>query len=70
MNQWGYTDIHLTCNQPMQGINSIRSNKDFDFVGSPLRKSPLNKTDYDSFEPRDAVRVICSFDFLPHGRTL
>lgn len=54
-DQWGYTDIHHL--QPTDAeINSIRSNKDFDFGGSPLRKSPLNKTDYDSFEPRDAVK--------------
>ncbi|WP_286299000.1 endonuclease I family protein [Vibrio apostichopi] len=54
-DQWGYTDIHHL--QPTDAeINSIRSNKDFDFGGSPLKKSPLNKTDYDSFEPRDAVK--------------
>ncbi|MFD2177870.1 endonuclease I family protein [Veronia pacifica] len=54
-NQWGYTDIHAI--QPTDAqINSLRSNKDFDNGGTPLSKSPQNKTDRDSFEPRDAVK--------------
>ena len=54
-NQWGYTDIHHLQPTDVQ-INSIRSNKAFDFGGKPLTKSPFNKTDNDSFEPRDAVK--------------
>ncbi|MFD2179634.1 endonuclease I family protein [Veronia pacifica] len=54
-NQWGYTDLHHL--QPTDvKINAIRSNKDFDYGGSPISKSPLNKTDWDSFEPRDEVK--------------
>ena len=53
--QWGHTDLHHL--QPADAkINAIRGNKDFDFGGSPLAKSPINKTDGDSFEPRDAVK--------------
>lgn len=54
-NQWGYTDLHHL--QPSDAkINAIRGNKDFDFGGSPVSKSPINKTDSDSFEPRNAIK--------------
>ncbi len=54
-HQWGYTDLHHL--QPADAkINAIRGNKDFDFGGSPVSKSPINKTDGDSFDPRDAVK--------------
>lgn len=37
-------------------INSSRGNKDFDLGGTALAESPENRTDSDSFEPRNAVK--------------
>ncbi|TDO92951.1 endonuclease [Enemella evansiae] len=37
-------------------VNSTRSNKDFDLGGDPLTEAPANRTDADSFEPRDEVK--------------
>ncbi|MCW0469362.1 endonuclease [Vibrio chagasii] len=54
---WGYTDIHHL--QPTDAeINSIRSNEALRLWWSAIGKSPLNKTDYDSFEPRDSEKGI------------
>lgn len=54
-SQWAYTDIHHL--RPADAsINSTRSNKDFDNGGTPLTEAPENKTDSDSFEPRNAVK--------------
>ena len=54
-SQYAYTDIHHL--RPADvSINSSRGNKDFDLGGTALTESPLNKTDSDSFEPRNAVK--------------
>ncbi|WP_233007309.1 endonuclease [Rheinheimera faecalis] len=54
-SQYAYTDIHHL--RPADvSINSSRGNKDFDLGGTALAESPLNKTDSDSFEPRNAVK--------------
>lgn len=37
-------------------MNSSRGNKDFDNGGTALSEAPGNKTDNDSFEPRNAVK--------------
>ncbi len=53
--QYGYTDLHHL--RPADvSINSTRGNKDFDIGGTPLTEAPENKTDTDSFEPRNAVK--------------
>ncbi|MFI7102395.1 endonuclease I family protein [Streptomyces sp. NPDC050161] len=49
------TDIHHL--RPADvSVNSIRGNKDFDKGGSEVEEAPGNRTDDDSFEPRDAVK--------------
>ncbi|MCB5910715.1 endonuclease I family protein [Streptomyces pinistramenti] len=49
------TDIHHL--RPADvSVNSIRGNKDFDNGGSEVEEAPGNRTDDDSFEPRDAVK--------------
>ncbi|MBB5937023.1 endonuclease I family protein [Streptomyces zagrosensis] len=49
------TDIHHL--RPTNvSVNSIRGNKDFDLGGSELGEAPGNRTDKDSFEPRDQVK--------------
>lgn len=54
-SQYGYTDLHHL--RPADvSINSSRGNKDFDVGGTPLTEAPENKTDTDSFEPRNAVK--------------
>lgn len=54
-SQYAHTDIHHL--RPADvSINSTRGNKDFDNGGTALAESPSNKTDADSFEPRDAVK--------------
>jgi len=54
-NQYAYTDIHHL--RPADvSINSTRGNKDFDIGGTALAEAPENKTDSDSFEPRNAVK--------------
>ncbi|EGM79334.1 endonuclease I [Rheinheimera sp. A13L] len=54
-SQYAYTDIHHL--RPADvSINSSRGNKDFDLGGTPLTEAPENKTDSDSFEPRNAVK--------------
>jgi serine protease len=53
--QWAYTDIHHLRPSDVS-INSSRGNKDFDNGGSSISEAPLNKTDSDSFEPRDEVK--------------
>ncbi|MCL2914080.1 endonuclease [Shewanella corallii] len=54
-SQWGYTDVHHL--RPTDAsMNSTRGNKDYDNGGSPVSESPDNKTDSNSFEPRDAVK--------------
>lgn len=54
-SQSAYTDIHHL--RPSRvSINSIRSNKNFDMGGTPLRESLKNKTDNNSFEPADEVK--------------
>ena len=53
--QWAYTDIHHLRPSDVS-INSTRSNKDFDNGGTAISEAPENKTDSDSFEPRDEVK--------------
>ncbi|WP_431687530.1 endonuclease [Hahella sp. NBU794] len=54
-SQYAHTDIHHL--RPADvSINSARGNKDFDLGGSAIGEAPENKTDADSFEPRDAVK--------------
>lgn len=54
-SQYAYTDIHHL--RPADvSINSSRGNKDFDLGGTALAEAPENKTDSDSFEPRNAVK--------------
>jgi endonuclease I len=54
-SQYAHTDLHHL--RPADvSINSTRGNKDFDIGGTPLTESPENKTDTDSFEPRNAVK--------------
>ena len=54
-SQYAHTDLHHL--RPADvSINSTRSNKDFDIGGTPLTEAPENKTDSDSFEPRNAVK--------------
>lgn len=53
--QWAYTDIHHLRPSDVS-INSSRGNKDFDNGGTPISEAPENKTDSDSFEPRDEVK--------------
>lgn len=49
------TDVHHL--RPADvGVNSIRGNKDFDNGGSEVEGAPGNRSDDDSFEPRDAVK--------------
>ncbi|MER0241823.1 endonuclease [Streptomyces sp. HSW2009] len=49
------TDIHHL--RPTDvSVNSTRGNKDFDLGGSPVAEAPGNRTDKDSFEPRDQVK--------------
>ncbi len=45
---------HLRPENP--GINSAKSNLDFDNGGSPVPNAPGNKYDIDSWEPRDEVK--------------
>jgi serine protease len=53
--QWAYTDIHHLRPSDVS-INSSRGNKDFDNGGTAISEAPENKTDSDSFEPRDEVK--------------
>ncbi len=53
--QWAYTDIHHLRPSDVS-INSSRGNKDFDNGGTAISEAPDNKTDSDSFEPRDEVK--------------
>ncbi|QWF77274.1 endonuclease I family protein [Amycolatopsis sp. CA-230715] len=49
------TDLHHL--RPEQvSVNSERGNKDFDNGGGEVEGAPGNRTDDDSFEPRDAVK--------------
>ncbi|MFI0817599.1 endonuclease I family protein [Streptomyces sp. NPDC021098] len=49
------TDIHHL--RPADvSVNSTRGNKDFDEGGSEVGEAPGNRTDDDSFEPRDQVK--------------
>ncbi|MFE3323367.1 endonuclease I family protein [Streptomyces sp. NPDC059176] len=49
------TDIHHL--RPTDvSVNSTRGNKDFDAGGEEVDEAPGNRTDGDSFEPRDAVK--------------
>ncbi|GAB3956671.1 endonuclease I family protein [Streptomyces sparsus] len=49
------TDLHHL--RPTDvAVNGIRGNKDFDDGGSPVSGAPGNRTDGDSFEPRDEVK--------------
>ncbi|PJE97223.1 ribonuclease [Streptomyces carminius] len=49
------TDLHHL--RPTDAsVNSTRGNKDFDNGGTPVGEAPGNRTDADSFEPRDAVK--------------
>jgi serine protease len=53
--QWAYTDIHHL--RPSDAsVNSSRGNKDYDDGGSNISEAPGNRTDGDSFEPRDEVK--------------
>lgn len=54
-NQYAYTDIHHLRPEDVS-VNSTRGNKDFDNGGTALSEAPGNKTDGDSFEPRNAVK--------------
>jgi endonuclease I len=49
------TDIHHLRPSDVK-VNSIRGNKDFDNGGGEVEGAPGNRTDDDSFEPRDAVK--------------
>ncbi|WP_434587472.1 endonuclease I family protein [Streptomyces sp. A5-4] len=49
------TDIHHLRPEDVS-VNSTRGNKDFDNGGSEVGEAPGNRTDADSFEPRDAVK--------------
>ncbi|NQZ07427.1 MAG: endonuclease, partial [Algicola sp.] len=53
--QWAYTDIHHLRPSDVS-INSSRGNKDFDNGGTAISEAPENRTDSDSFEPRDEVK--------------
>ena len=53
--QRAYTDIHHLRPSDVS-INSSRGNKDFDNGGTSISEAPDNKTDSDSFEPRDEVK--------------
>lgn len=49
------TDVHHL--RPTDvSVNSQRGNKDFDNGGEELQEAPGNRTDDDSFEPRDEVK--------------
>ncbi|MGW8375050.1 endonuclease [Streptomyces sp. ODS28] len=49
------TDVHHL--RPADvSVNSTRGNKDFDNGGEEVEGAPGNRTDDDSFEPRDAVK--------------
>lgn len=49
------TDIHHLRPTDVT-VNSTRGNKDFDTGGSEVDEAPGNRTDDDSFEPRDEVK--------------
>ncbi|MEU9015849.1 endonuclease [Streptomyces sp. NPDC048479] len=49
------TDIHHLRPTDVT-VNSTRGNKDFDVGGDEVQEAPGNRTDGDSFEPRDAVK--------------
>ncbi|WP_420856025.1 endonuclease I family protein [Streptomyces nanshensis] len=49
------TDVHHLRPANVK-VNSIRGNKDFDEGGEEVEGAPGNKTDDDSFEPRDEVK--------------
>ncbi|WP_026424398.1 endonuclease [Actinokineospora inagensis] len=49
------TDLHHLRPEDVT-VNSERGNKDFDNGGSTVADAPGNKTDADSWEPRDAVK--------------
>ncbi|MEV4276061.1 endonuclease I family protein [Actinoplanes xinjiangensis] len=49
------TDLHHLRPEDVT-INSGRGNKDFDNGGAPVARAPGNRSDADSWEPRDAVK--------------
>jgi endonuclease I len=49
------TDLHHLRPEDPE-VNSDRGNKDFDTGGLPADEAPGNRTDRDSWEPRDAVK--------------
>ncbi|MFC4071391.1 endonuclease I family protein [Actinoplanes subglobosus] len=49
------TDLHHLRPEDVT-VNRIRGNKDFDNGGSPVPEAPGNRSDKDSWEPRDAVK--------------
>ncbi|WP_308258264.1 endonuclease [Saccharothrix obliqua] len=49
------TDLHHLRPEDVS-VNANRGNKDFDTGGSPAAEAPGNRTDGDSWEPRDAVK--------------
>lgn len=49
------TDLHHLRPSDIK-VNSIRGNKDFDNGGQEVEGAPGNRTDDDSYEPRDAVK--------------
>ncbi|GAA3567736.1 endonuclease [Amycolatopsis ultiminotia] len=49
------TDLHHLRAEDVS-VNGARGNKDFDNGGSAVDQAPGNRTDDDSFEPRDAVK--------------
>lgn len=53
--QYAHTDLHHLRPEDVS-LNSTRGNKDFDVGGATIAEAPLNKTDSDSFEPRDSVK--------------
>ncbi|MCW1891105.1 hypothetical protein OK016_25770 [Vibrio chagasii] len=61
------TRAFITYSQPTQEINFNSFEQRLRLWWSAVKKSPLNKTDYDNFEPRDAVRIP---PVRHHGRTL
>lgn len=54
-SQYAYTDLHHLRPEDVS-LNSTRGNKDFDNGGTAIGEAPDNKTDADSFEPRNQVK--------------
>jgi endonuclease I len=53
--QWAHTDLHHLRAADVS-VNSSRGNKDYDAGGTQLSEAPGTYTDFDSFEPRNAVK--------------